>query len=79
LKELFQTTNSDNYQPRLPNVNNACDWLDPPPHRLVHTLPGYVRAEPGRTGHDLECGAFYQGGEKEQVFSCPGMTGYAWA
>jgi len=32
----------------------------------THFLPRYVRAEPGRTGHDLERGTFYLGIEKEQ-------------
>jgi len=42
-----------------------------------HFLPGYVRAEPGRTGRDLERGTFYPGVEKEWFLSYPDMTGYA--
>ena len=57
-----------------------------------HFLPGYVRAEPGRTGRDLERGTFYSysysyrvtlfnelfsGVEKERFLSYPGITGYA--
>jgi len=37
-----------------------------------HFLPGYIQAEPGRTGLDLEHGTFYPGGKKEWVLSYPG-------
>ena len=36
-----------------------------------HFLPGYIRAEPGRTGRDLECSTFYPG-SKKTGFKLPG-------
>jgi len=63
LLQTFQTANSDNCQPCLPNKRT---WLAGSPATLLspHFLPGCVWAEPGGTGREKEC------------LSYPGMTGY---
>jgi len=61
-------TNCQVWQLTATPSGSKCTWLAGPPATPLspHFLPGYVRAEPGRTGCDLERGTFYPYGEKER-------------
>jgi len=81
LKEFFYKPSKLPILTAMPSERKQCKWLAGSPATPLspHFLPGYVWAEPGRTGCDLECGTFYPSGEKERFLSYLGMTSYVQA